>query len=271
MNGYVPWGYHPASGVALSNARKAQGLPCQDVAFAGFTQSMQNFPYPPNLCLGIIADGAGSAPMALEGATCAVATMHAALGRNVGAITYPMQASEWALSEALRKAFFEVRDALQELARTERRPVHDFATTLLCFVWDPSLGTAFLQIGDGAIVTGPPWTLKFKPHKGASREVTSFVTDDDAPTRVMISHGGRKPIPHNVVMFSDGLEDLLIERPSLAVFPPFFDWLAANNKNPKGTNLSPLLDRDELRESTSDDMALVALSLDDKWREQHRP
>lgn len=258
-NKLVEGAYRFASGVSPGLAHKAASMPPQDVVRAGSfaTRSYRREPGHPHnrqyWTVGVLADGAGSAAKAGDGAILAVEAAFQHIAQDIGVRSRHLGANR--LATVMREAFFGARRELENASVQQCRPIHDYATTLLAIAVNPVAGACVAQIGDGGIVCGPPWRLAIAPHKGESREVTRFLTDDDALSHLVIKT--IKPPVLNAVLFSDGLEHLLIDR-DLGAHPPFFDWLAGfGDEAPP--DFSELLDRDEIRERTSDDTSLVHL------------
>ena len=103
------------------------GLPCQD-AHAWKLEAG-------GALIAAVADGAGSAPCAEDGARAAVQAaveQAAAIWR----ISRPHERDDW--GQLIQAAFTVARLAVQSAARNLGRPIHDLATTLLLAVATPS-------------------------------------------------------------------------------------------------------------------------------------
>lgn len=205
-----------------------------------------------------LADGAGSAQFAEEAARFTTRKFTKVVAEEIG---------DWGLdgiSDLMLDAAYGVHRSLRRSA--DHRGVHadEFATTLLAAVLTPEL-SAFLQIGDGGVATGPRWRMVFRPHRGRYHNEVSFLTDDDAPDRFQQTvHEG---CPEFVALFTDGMEDLLVEPSSLAVHPPLLDYVASNLAGSARPGLNHELSAQltnffasgEVRSRTSDDTTLLAI------------
>jgi hypothetical protein len=124
---------------------------------------------------------------------------------------------------------------------------------------------AYLQIGDGAIVvaTEEPgeYTWVFWPQHGEYANTTSFLTGDAASDALMFETG---PPVHEVAIFSDGIERLVLDMAARTVhspaFRPIFQWLAATapeGAEEAGQALTAYLSSDHVNSRTDDDKTLV--------------
>ena len=131
-----------------------------------------------------VADGAGSARYAAEGAAHAV---HTVIGWMAGELTAGAPETEEAWRGLLMDALARTRVALEDLAVTmEDAALRDFATTLLLAVVTPET-LATLQVGDGAIVlrSGEELHVLAPAAVGEYVNETTFVTSADAVERVL--------------------------------------------------------------------------------------
>ena len=238
-----------------------QHIPCQDHGAEYVRDS---------LVIGVVADGAGSAPYADIGATLAVNTMQEYLQASEKWLqshqhtweTVPLSA----LTDVTYKCFIKGIETVQTALRTEAKrndwTIEDLACTLLGFLATPHWIAAF-QIGDGFIVARSPqhsYKLLFQADRGEYANQTTFVTSDDAipsmQTCAVIE-------PQQFICAStDGLEPVAIRRQDKTPFPPFFqpleDYLVeTENPNKNDDYIMAFLHSDRLNQRTDDDKTLL--------------
>jgi Protein phosphatase 2C len=177
----------------------------------------------------LVADGAGSAPRAADGAKLAVtaAQIEAAdlLGRADSLDPYAVQAG-------LASILIAARTALEKLAAGDdgHGPVAiaDLATTLTAVLaWPELVGVA--QIGDGAVVlrrgSGQLELLVAPPEREYVNE-TSFLTSEAYMDKAQILVTDAADISGISVM-TDGLHLLALDLVARVPHPPFFEPLFA--------------------------------------------
>jgi hypothetical protein len=165
-----------------------------------------------------LADGAGSAPWAGDGAWLSVDTAAKALATFGG-----QAASEVGLSHALR----QVRHEVAVLACEQGARPRDFACTLLLAAISADT-LAVLQVGDGAIVarSNGDWRRVTRPLRGRHAGETVFVTSRRATDLARVDTRLLAQIDA-VALLSDGLEPVATDVGSGDPHRPFFDPLAA--------------------------------------------
>jgi len=243
------WRHLAASVQGASHVRS--GVPCQDFSVVA------DLPHGGGLLLAC-ADGAGSARHAEVGAETACRTLAAEVSRFTGgggridALTHDTAAA-WLDS---------VRAAIQAQADAAGLPTREFACTLVAaLVGDAS--AAFLQIGDGAIVTASPAgssEVVFWPEQGEYANTTYFVTGADAHQRLRLDV--RATPVHDVALFTDGLQHIALRYethlPHQPFFEPMFARLRADDAWPGlGGALASFLASEAISTRTDDDCTLV--------------
>lgn len=238
---------HKAAAVtAAGTSHLSRGIACQDAIAV-----RQVGPF----AIAALADGAGSAAAAERGAGLAA---FSAVYHLQQALKKRRKGKAPAPEVMLRRVLREVRIDLKRTAKKSRIALRDLAATLVVAVCNRDTGDLFtLQIGDGAIVAGPPWRLVSAPQQGPSREYTRFITDADAERRAVVAkhaaHGTQ-----TVVLFSDGLQDLVVQGDMVSA--PFFDWCHATIAAPDPeADIAALLASDDVRSRTSDDLSLAVV------------
>lgn len=243
-----------ALGVSVvGTSHVARGLPCQD-AHAGVVLA-------DGTMLLAVADGAGSARFAAEGATRAAQVVIGWVASEL-VVGHPETDEAW--RGLLMGALERTRGGMEDLAaEMEGAAVRDFATTLLVAVVTP-VTVATLQVGDGAIV------LRSGAREGTELQVlspaavgeyvneTTFITSADAVERVLIAVNASEPV-NGLAMFTDGVQFLAIESRSNAAHGPFFTPLFAyaGQAGADPEELTAMLSSERVNELTDDDKTLV--------------
>ena len=187
------------------------GLPCQDAhAWRRLAEGV---------LVAAVADGAGSAPCARDGAHAAVAAAveHAAA---VWAATRPQARHDW--GELVQGAFGVARQAVQRAARALGRPFPDLAATLLLAVGTPEQ-TAAGQVGDGAVVArfaGQGLTALTRPPRTEHLNETTFLTSDGSLSELQFALCDEPAL--GLALLSDGLQMLALKMPQGEPHAPFF-------------------------------------------------
>ncbi|MDQ4078059.1 MAG: protein phosphatase 2C domain-containing protein [Chloroflexota bacterium] len=226
-------------------------LPCQD---AYSIQVVED-----ETLLIAVADGAGSAPCAEEGAQHAVEQAMAAM-RSV--LKVPTPDTEEAWITGLTGVFEQARQALQELAHRQDRPLSQFATTLLCTMVTEQWLIAG-QIGDGVIVAHTGDDALFtvvEPQRGEYANETRFLT---SPAALDYLDGHAYPLgTQAVAVMTDGLCHLALDRngdtPHAPFFHPLFQFCTQVESRSVGQEqLAAFLASRRVCERTDDDKTLV--------------
>lgn len=243
---------------SVGTSHRASGLPCQDCHFHLGVDDADGNP----VAIFVVTDGAGSAAQAEIGAGIACETFarlvagYISGGGHVDDISRDL-AGRWITGVVYRlslKAWHEGAEA------------RDYACTLLAVVCG-ARATAFLQIGDGAIVISDGWTTTWRhvfwPQHGEFANTTNFITSEDA-LEVMEFQVTTEPVTE-VALFSDGLENLVLHKADRTVHAPFFDGMfpsvrrlqAAGPDAALGRALEKYLSTEAVNERTNDDKTLI--------------
>lgn len=233
------------------SAHERVGQPCQDALGYWITSG--------GAVLIFVADGAGTAERAEEGAQAAVREGLEALEAGLAGGSPPDEAGWRALIE---QSFFQARQALEQLAAAESLPLRSFATTLACGVaLDGWLVTG--QVGDGAVIAGTErgelFTAAF-PQRGEYANETYFLTLPEALERLEVQVYAR-PVAA-LALLSDGLTRLALQLPHYRPHPPFFAPLLsfaarAQDRERAEQQLAAFLLSERVCARTDDDKTLV--------------
>lgn len=212
-----------------------------------------------------VADGAGSAMFAEDAARLATRLFTGFIASEI---------SGWGLDgldDLALDATNGVHCKLRRLASERGVHADHLATTLLGVVATAER-TVLVQIGDGGIVMGSPWgapwRLAFTPQHGEYRNESRFISDSDAMDHLQQSSFDGSP--GTIVLFTDGLEDLLLDPFSYAVHTPLFDRLGVELAGHQehglhkrlSADLHTLMSSGDVRSRTNDDTALLAIRFD---------
>lgn len=209
--------YMWASACVTGASHHACGAPCED-AVASRLITINAIPY---FVVGV-SDGMGSATHGGRGAEIAANAFVDLAAKRL------QSRRSWSGPGLLTVATGAATDVHHVLARYAARRNADpmnYAATLLACITDGKR-TAFVQIGDGAIIIGPmrsSWRPVFPPQRGEYANITRFITEADALEQLQVRlHVG---LLHNIALMTDGVEPLVLMRG--AVNPALFDHLAS--------------------------------------------
>jgi serine/threonine protein phosphatase PrpC len=246
------WHIAGASVMGTSHQHMMPPRGCDDVC---------SWQYLPESSLVIaVADGAGSASHAAEGATEAVQSAMDVAKDAVTRAQIPTDHETW--NNMLHALLSTAQKRIGALACFPLTP-GDYATTLLTVVITP-LWLAALQVGDGAIILrynderieAATW-----PTKGEFVNETTFITSsrahDDAQIIIMPSTEIR-----GVALMTDGIElislDMTNHIASAPFFAPFFALMdAEGTSSEKEATIRSFLQSERVNGRTDDDKTLV--------------
>jgi len=249
----VSWRFVSAAATGTSHRRT--DTPCQDRCAAAVIASADGG----EVFVGVVSDGAGSAAFAERGAAF-VCERLPALARDALAASSDLDALS---DEAVRTWFLMLRDELRRFAGESDAELREFsATALLAVASDHQ--TLCAAVGDGAVVvrqgTARPFEVALWPEGGEYANQTYFLTDATAAERIAIR---RFDGVSDVIAFSDGLQQLALERATRSAFEPFFAPLVRTVRESDAPpadlarSLAAYLDSDAINARTDDDKALV--------------
>jgi hypothetical protein len=255
------WRYALASAIGSSHVRS--GIPCQD-ASAGEVVS----PAGATAFIGVVSDGAGSAPLSGVGSRTACE-----LWREAAEAAIARDGGVRALDRAFALDTLEhLQVVLGRVARRARRPLRDFACTLLFAAVDES-DAAFAQIGDGAIVVSQgghaagasEYDWVFWPQQGEYVNQTYFATEGSASTHLCFE--ARAASIDELALFSDGLQALVLDTRAKVAHGRFFEPMfravrqaAPGRSEPLCRELERFLRSRAVEGRTDDDKSLILAS-----------
>lgn len=248
------WRHVSASVIGTSHER-AGGV-CQD---SNACSVLPNLP-DGDVLIAVVADGAGSASRAEQGAAMACRSITTSVVRFLG----ERQLAEIGRQEV--ENWIELfRGEVSEVAAEANLGARDFACTLLSAIVG-ACRAVFFQVGDGSIVVSDSeeqtYGHVFWPDRGEYENTTFFATDDEFSRNLQFENVGRKVL--EVAMFSDGLQRLALDFSKAMPHEAFFRGLfpSVRTAQPDGIeqlsrSLHEFLASARVNERTDDDKTLV--------------
>lgn len=206
------WRFAAATIAGTSHVRES--LPCQDAYRCEVVATPQG-----QVLIVVVSDGAGSASESTRGAAYVCNELMEQVQGKLPHRAPPPTTDDW-----LKDSVASAREGLLAEADRLGLPSRELAATLLCAVLTEQW-SAFAQVGDGAIVTPETgtdsWAWIFWPQRGEYANTTSFITD---PTAMQMLQVDTLPhAQHEVAVFTDGLQHLLLHYEQQTVHSPFFE------------------------------------------------
>jgi hypothetical protein len=210
--------------------------------------------------IAVVSDGAGSAPLSDVGArivTRSFCRSLIAFARSGGLVAD--------IDEEIAGVWLDdVRDRVDQIARTQLEPRRSFAATLVVCVAQRQ-GSIVLHVGDGGCalrVNGESnWQVPSWPSHGEYASTTYFVTDDPEPRTKLVHVEGEVA---EIALFTDGLERIVLDFNASTAFAPFFEsmfpWLRSSpggRQRSLSFRLRDFLDSPAINARTDDDKTLI--------------
>lgn len=168
-----------------------------------------------------------------------------------------------------------IRELRAQLVSESERlgcPLRELSATFVAAIIGQSRAL-FMQVGDGGIVvhdaetepTHEGWSFVFWPSKGDFANTTNFVTDEDSDVAAQVDTSSA---PHDVAVFTDGIEHLVLHFASRSAHAPFFESMfrpvrsatSGGPQNELSTALADFLGSAGVQSRTDDDVTLVLAS-----------
>lgn len=210
--------------------------------------------------IAVVSDGAGSAPNSALGALVTTRTVTTTATWHLLQLTESPDAG--ALEEVLNCAALAARRSLELMAWQTGEPLGSYANTLLLAIQTETLlGAA--QVGDGGIVVSDSqdgFQLFTSPQRGEYANQTTFITSRNGLETMEVRVAEAQP--RYLAMFSDGLQNLVIESATQQPFRPFFSnvfqWLEKQS-DPRRveSELASLLRSPRVTAKSDDDITLL--------------
>lgn len=246
-------GWRIASASVAGASHLLAGTPCQDAhACRADADGL----------VAIASDGAGTAAHSDEGASIAVQV----LGDLLDAHAMSDRGAAGLDAATVRELYARVVSAIGENALAEGREPRDYSCTLLAAFVDDGGGT-FMQVGDGAAVIRmageTAWRVVLWPQRGEYANETNFVVGGRVLDDLDLVHvPGRI---EDVVLITDGLENLVLDKAGRTAPPAFFEHVAGPVRGLAGpgrdealsNHLARYLGSPDVSARTDDDVTLV--------------
>lgn len=253
------WKYGYASVVGTSHAKT--GAPLQDACAADVVADAEGT----EILLAVASDGAGSAAQAQIGARLACDLFIADVKNYLASGGAVRQLSEefitWWMARFLQ--------AVRQQAEPAQHAVTDYACTFLAAVIGAEYAVYF-QLGDGAIVEATRagndnYTIVCWPQQGEYANTTNFLTDADAAQKCVVTL--QNHVVDEVALFTDGIQNLVLDYRTRAAHAPFFTplfaWLRprpAGFSEELSQSLAVYLNSEKINARTDDDKTLLLAS-----------
>lgn len=241
------------AGVSVrGTSHKKSALPCQDA---------YHFEQPSaEIIMMAVADGAGSASRADEGASIAVKAAIRHLQESYNECLNPQD--EESIKSLILDSVDRARLAVEKYAEESNDEVSAFACTLL-LTFATSEFVAFAQIGDGGAVIedfeGKITALTI-PESSTYANETCFLVSRNSfeHTQFRLWKGKTK----HIAMFSDGLQHLCLQMPEGIPYDKFFKPLfrfldSSRDQSILEENLTDFLESQKVSSHTDDDITLI--------------
>ena len=252
------WKFGFASVAGTSHLKAS--LPCQDASRAEIVLDQNG----QEVLIAAASDGAGSASQAQLGALFAAEFFvagvkgHLVNGGNLESLTAGF-VKHWI-------------EAFQQTANgwvTESGTIQDFACTLLAAVISNEQ-VCYFHLGDGAIVESlrgenDLYHCASWPQQGEYANTTHFLTDVDAASKIFVEV--KHAAVDEVALFTDGLQNLVLDYRTQSAHAPFFAPLFGRLRlQPDGfsqefsDSLALYLNSEKFNARTDDDKTLLLAS-----------
>lgn len=207
-----------------------------------------------------MSDGAGSAKQAAHGASLVCTGFQRLLLRQIRT-DRPAAITEETVADWLD----EIRERINATSGAAGLSSKDYAATLVAAVVAPDHAVV-AHVGDGAVVLrakeSGDWLVPSRPFHKEWANSTRFVVDDPQATVDLIHLKGAYD---RIVVFSDGIEYLVLDHRNRTAPDPFFerlihsltDSLHPGRNRRLSKHLRAYLDSERVCEATGDDKSLV--------------
>lgn len=253
------WKYGFASVVGTAHVKT--GAPLQDASRAEVLFDVRG----DEILIAVASDGAGSAANSAVGARLACDRFVADLKTYLAEGGALAQLPEHFIEDWIETFQFLVKG----LAADAEAEPRDFACTLLAAVIGRDEAVYF-QLGDGAIVEALPdekdqYRCVCWPQQGEYANTTHFLTDADAKEQIF--RQVKRGAVDEVALFTDGLQNLVLDYRAQSAhspfFAPLFAWLrpraapSASYSRELSESLAAYLDSEKINARTDDDKTLI--------------
>jgi hypothetical protein len=247
------WKYGFASVLGTAHARAE--LPVQDASRATVITDSNGT----EILIAVVSDGAGSAAQSHIGSARAcdfwieTISTYLAAGGQCARLAHDFW-PRWI------DAF---QQQIGQIAPAAGFVMNDYACTFVAAVIAPDCAVYF-QLGDGAIIeaTGENYQVVCWPQQGEYANTTHFLTEANAAQKCFVEL--RNHVVHEVALFTDGIQNLVLDQRTHTAHAPFFEplfaWLrprAAGLSAELSESLTVYLNSAKINARTDDDKTLL--------------
>ena len=247
------WKYGFASVLGTAHARAS--VPVQDASRAVALTDAQGA----EIFVAVVSDGAGSAAHSHIGSERACDFWIEAVTAYVAAGGQRAQLA----NDFLPCWIDAFQQQIMLVAREAGFEVDDYACTFVAAVIAPDCAVYF-QLGDGAIIaaTNDGYNVVCWPQQGEYANTTNFLTEANAARKCFVEV--RTHRVEEVALFTDGIQNLVLDYRTRTAHAPFFEplfaWLrprAAGYSTELSASLSVYLNSAKVNARTDDDKTLL--------------
>ena len=253
MNQNESWRVAGASVIGTSHVR--EGLECQDrLQWKLFEDA--------SVLVAVVADGAGSTELGGVGAELACKTFIEQLENFIAASNFSGFDS---LNEDFGKLWVDhYQHLILNKSSTEEKDVREYSSTFSAAIVTPDKAK-FYQIGDGSILysIGEGFEFGIDTPESEYVNMTHFLTDEDASDQIEFYETEEEI--QDIVLFTDGIENIAIDYASGKPYEPFLLPMLAPLRNGSSNGslsekLGEFLSSPAINEKTDDDKTLILAS-----------
>lgn len=245
-----------AGACAIGTSHIKSGLECQDRAACRTVETASG-----GVIVAVVSDGAGSAQEAAAGASIVCTEFH----RRAGAYLRGGGSIQNIDTELVADWIDSIRDKIGVASNAAGLRPRDYAATLIALLADNDRGVV-VHVGDGAAAVRDRetqgWSVPSWPFHGEYASTTRFVIDDPQAQFEIVRVASSID---RFAIFSDGIENLLLDQRLRTVPAPFFErllepvalWAGRGRSRRLSKHLRTYLDGEKVCAETDDDKSLI--------------
>ncbi len=246
----------------IGSSHQKAGSECQDTW--AFSQAVH--PVSPEVVTAAcVCDGAGSVGKAFAGAQLT------AFAVSNWLLEHFPSALELSQDQIRQSCLVKVRRLVRRAAKSAGTSPDEYAATLVAVCVGSDGAWLALHLGDGGIIGkfGNQVLVVSQPEKGEFANETWFITSPDASEHLRIYGSPFNPElskPTGFVVFSDGVENSLLDRRNASVapaVPTMLDWLQEHPPDKVSIALEQNINT-VFREQSHDDCTIVLMAKPEK-------
>lgn len=245
-----------AGACAIGTSHVKDNIGCQDRAGCLMIDTSSG-----PVIVAVVSDGAGSAQKATHGASIVCSEFH----RRAGSYLRTGGALRDIDDEHVACWIDSIRDRISAAAHVSLLRPRDYAATLVALIANNER-CVVVHVGDGAAVVrdreSQEWHVPSWPFHGEYASTTCFVVDDPRAEFKIIQF---EQAIDRFAIFSDGIENLVLDQKARVVPPTFFErllqpvvsWEGTGRSRKLSNHLRDYLASKKVCEATDDDKTLI--------------